>query len=296
MEINKSRRFFSDDSIVNFVNIFLICLMVFIVAYPVLYLFFASISSGTAVDRGAVIFFPREITFDAYRNIFTYQLFWRSYANTIGYTIATSTFSMSITLTAAFALTYKKLHFMRLINFFMMITMFFSAGIIPTFIVMNDLNLRNPLGLIIFGGASAFTIIIIRSAFYNVPRELFDAAEIDGANDFQVFTNVGLPSIKPTIVVFWFMSAMGTWNAWIWASILLRQEEHVPLQLFLRRIIIRMEDIGEMATIADQFAMVHSPLTTIYALIVMSMLPIFVVFPIMQRYFKRGIMEGGIKA
>ena len=296
MEINKPKKFLSDDGIFNFLNILIICVLVFIVAYPILYSFFAPISSGDAVDRGAVMFFPVEFTLSAYRNIFSYQLFWRSYANTIFYTLTSSTFSMVLTLTASFALMHKKLHFMRLLNLFMMITMFFSAGMIPTFILMNDLNLRNPLGLIILGGASAFTIVIIRSAFMNVPKDLYNAAEIDGANDWQVFVNVGLPSIKPTIVVFWFMSAMGTWNAWLMASVLLRDENHIPLQLFLRRIIIQMQDMGELATIADQFAMQHSPLTTIYALIIMSMIPVFIVFPVMQKYFKRGIMEGGIKA
>jgi len=296
MEINKSKGFFSDDSIFNFLNVLFICLLVFIVAYPVLYSFFASISSGQAVDAGWVVFFPREITFAAYEAIFQENLFWRSYANTIMYTAGASTFTMTLTLTAAFALKYKQLHFMRLINWFMMITMFFGAGLIPTFILMSDLNLRNPLGLIIMGGASAFTIIIVRSAYMGVPGDLYDAAEIDGANDWLVFRKVGLPSIKPTIVVFWFMSAMGTWNAWVMASVLLRDENHIPLQLFLRRIVIQMQELGEMATIADQFAMVHSPLTTIYALIIMSMIPVFIVFPVMQKYFKRGIMEGGIKA
>lgn len=296
MEINKSKGFFSDDSIFNFVNVLLICLLVFVVAYPVLYSFFASISSGQAVDAGWVVFFPREVTFAAYHAIFRESLFWRSYANTILYTVGASTFTMVLNITAAFALKYKHLHFMKLFNWFMMITMFFGAGLIPTFILMSDLGLRNPLGLVIMGGASAFTIVIIRSAFLGVPKDLYDAAEIDGANDFHVFKNVGLPSIKPTIVVFWFMAAMGTWNAWVMASVLLRNENHIPLQLFLRRIIIQMQELGEMAAIADQFAMVHSPLTTIYALIVMSMIPVLIVFPVMQKYFKRGIMEGGIKA
>jgi len=185
---------------------------------------------------------------------------------------------------------------MKFFTWMMLFTMWFGAGLIPRFILFSDLNLRNPLGLIIGGGASAFFIIVVRSAFKNVPKELYDAAAIDGANDFQVFTNVGMPSIKPTIVVFWFMSAMGTWNAWLWASVLLRDINHIPLQLFVRQMIQRIDELAEMDTITDIFEQLHSPLTTTYALIMMSMIPVLIVFPIMQKYFKRGIMEGGIKA
>jgi len=289
----RHKKFFSDDNIFNVVNIFLICFLVFLVLYPLFYVFFASISSGRAVELGMVTFFPREFTLTAYANVFDDAMFWRSYVNSILITAVGSTFSMIVSVAGAYALSRKGLPFIRFFNFMLLFTMWFGAGMIPTFINLRNLRLLNMGGIIIAFGISTFLIIVQKSAFLSVPSELPEAATIDGANEFQTFTRVCLPSIKPTIATTWLMSAMGRWNGFFWAMIILRDERLIPLQVYLRRLIIERDIQAEM--IEDMAVAVHSQVTVIYAVIVLSVIPILIVFPFMQKYFKKGIMEGGIK-
>jgi len=287
------RRIFSDDNIFNVINKFLILIFAVIVAYPILYIFFASISSGRAVDTGQVIFFPREITFASYSYIAGDMIFWRSWLNSIILTGLGSIFSMLISTTGSYALSRKTMPGVRIFAFMLLFTMWFNAGMIPTFINLSDLNLLNFPGLIIAFGLSPFIVIILRSAFLSVPKEIEEAARIDGASDLKVFALISLPSIKPTIAVTWLMYGMARWNGFFWAMIVLNDETQIPLQVFLRRLIILREQQIEMAEV---FAFGdHSFTTIVYAVIVCSIIPILIVFPFMQKYFKRGIMEGGIK-
>ena len=287
------RRIFADDNVFNFVNKMLICIFTFLVIYPLLYVFFASISSGTAVDTGMVTFFPRELTLSAYNYIAADTAFWRAYLVTIFMTVTGTMLSMFISVTGAFALSRKTLPGVRIFAFMLLFTMWFNAGMIPTFVNLSELGLLNLAGLIFGFSLSPFIVIILRSAFLGIPKELEEAAKIDGASDFQVLLRICIPSIKPAIAVTWLMYAMHRWNGFLWAMIVLRDENDAPLQVYLRRLIIEREQQIELAEV---FAFgEHSFTTIIYAIIVCSITPILIVFPLMQKYFKRGIMEGGIK-
>ena len=286
---------FTSDNIFDFAIKFIIFILVLIVLYPVLFTFFASISSGWAVDTGRVTFFPVEPTFASYRMVIVEPQFWRSYLNSILITSSQTVLTMFVLLMAGFAYTKKDMPGFKLFTFIMLFNMLFSAGQIAQFVNLGELGLRNMAGLILMGsGTGAVSIIIVKSAYQSIPDGLLEASIIDGAHDFQTLWHIAIPSIKPTIAVLAFNQAVGSWNAWIWAQILLNRVEHIPLQLYLRRFIIQ-----RTAMLEDVEAMIDpsfSSQTLIYALIFCALLPVLVVFPYMQKYFKRGIFEGGIKA
>ena len=287
------KKYITEDRVFNFANKALVLFFTFLVFYPLMYILFASISSGFMVDTGQVRFFPRDMTFSAYRVIWTDWLFWRSYANAVFLTTAGSIFSMLVTATGSYALSKKYLPGNRVFNFLVMFTMWFSAGMIPTFLNLQALGLLNYAGLIVGFGISAFNVVILRSAFLGVPSELLDAGRIDGANEFQVFRHISVPSIRPALVTVWLLYGIGRWNGWFWAMIVVRDEQWIPLQVYLRRLIVERSvqiEAMDFVILAD-----HSTSTVIYATIICSIIPILLVFPFMQKVFKRGIMEGGLK-
>ena len=289
----RGKKIFTEDRTFNFFNRFLTLLFTFIVFYPLMFILFASISSGHMVDTGQVRFFPRDITFSAYRVIWTDWLFWRSYANAIFLTVAGSLFSMVVSSTGSYALSKKYMPGNRFFNFMVLFTMWFSAGMIPTFLNLQQLGLLNYGGLILGFGISAFNIVILRSAFIGVPGELLEAGRIDGANEFQVFWHLSLPSIKPAIATVWLLYGIGRWNGWFWAMVVIHDQQWIPLQVYLRTLIV----LRSIQIEATDFIILaeHSTATVIYATIICSIVPILIVFPFMQKVFKRGIMEGGIK-
>jgi len=289
------KKFITGDRVFNFVIKCILGLLVLLIMYPVMYTFFASISSGWAVDTGQVVFWPVDMTFASYRLVIVEEMFWIAYRNSIFITAAQTIMTMFVLLMAGYAYTKKEMPGFRLFTIIMLISFFFSAGMIPQFLNLGELGIQNMAGLILMGGGTGmFSIIIVKSAYQAIPDGLLEASVVDGCNDFQTLWYIAIPGIKPTIAVLAFQQAIGSWNAWIWAQILLRQETHQPLQLYLRNFIIRRTAMLE--EVDAFFDSAFSSQTLIYALIFLSMLPIIVVFPYMQRYFKRGIFEGGIKA
>jgi len=290
----EKKKFFNNDRVFDMINLVLIVVLVIMVLYPLIYSFFASISSGRAVDSGRIVFFPQEITFSAYHHILTDTFFWRSYANTILITTFGTLFSMFISLTGAYALSKKNLPGHRLFNFILVFTMWFSAGMIPMYINFRDLGLLNSYtGIIIGFGVIAFNIILLRGAYQGIPSDLLEAAKIDGASEFQTFYKVCLPVIKPTTVTVTLMYAIVRWNGFFWAMIMLREPSMVPLQVYLRNVIVEREMATEFAQNLAEVS--HSHSTVIYAIIIASMIPILIIFPYIQRFFKKGLMDGGVK-
>ena len=288
------KRFFNNDRVFNLINVSLIVVLVIMVLYPLFYSLFASVSSGRVVDSGRVIFFPQEITFAAYGRVFRDTFFWRSYLNSISITFFGTVFSMFISLTGAYALSKKNLPGHRLFNFLLIFTMWFSAGMIPMFINFRDLGLLDShFGLIVGFGMSAFNIVLLRGAYQGIPSELLEAAKIDGASELNTFYKVCVPVIKPTIVTVSLMYAINRWNGFFWAQIMLRNPNRVPLQVYLRRVIVEREMATEFAQNIAAVSYSHS--TIIYAIIIASMIPILIIFPYIQKFFKKGIMDGGVK-
>jgi len=282
------------DKIFGYANIFLISLFVLSTLYPFIYIFSASISSGFAVSSGQVVFLPKEITFSAYDKVLSDVVFWKSYGNTFFYTIFGTLVSLAIIVPGSYALSRPQLVGKRYFNFFVAFTMWFNAGMIPFFLNLRDLDLLDSrFGILIAFACTAFNIILLRNFFEAIPKSFEEAARMDGANDFSLLWKVFIPLSKPAIVTVALFCIVARWNGYFWAMILLREEDKIPLQVYLKRIIIE-------ANMDDQFASSlitssYSYETIVAAIIVVSIIPVLLIYPYLQKHFNKGIMMGGVK-
>lgn len=278
----------------NIINYILLAVIAICAIYPFIYVLSASVSRGSAVDAGKVVLFPIGFTLDAYKEILSDKWFWVSYGNTFFYTIVGTIFSMFVSISAAYVLSRKRFKLKRQINLLLAITMWFNVGFIPLYLNYRSLGGDNSRWMIIFEfGVHAFNIILLRNYFESVPDELEEAANIDGANDFQTLYRVFIPISKPAITTVWLYYAIDRWNGWFWASILLKQQDKVPLQVYLKQKIVDSVLVADNArTIASDS---YSFTTLTYAIIICSIIPIVLVYPYIQKYFNKGILVGGVK-
>ena len=282
------------------VNVLLMFLLL-IVAYPLYFVVIASISTPAQVITGHVVLWPKGLTFAGYQKIIEYERVWIGYRNTIIYVVLYTKLSVSVTMLSGYALTRKSLRGRGVIMFLILLTMYFSGGLIPTFLWMNELKLvGSPLAVIILGSVSAYNIVIARTFISsNIPEELYEAAVLDGCTHFQFFNHIVLRLSPALLAVLTLFAAVGQWNSWFNAMIYLRDQNQMPLQLVLRDLIIsesafanaadmanQGEDAAQQALVAEQIK---------YAMIIVSTLPIMCLYPFVQRYFVKGIMIGSIK-
>lgn len=265
-----------------------------IVLYPLILVVSNSFSDPIYVGAGEVLLFPKGWNFEGYKAVFASREIMTGYVNTIFYTLVGTTFSLILTLPAGYALTKKKMPGRDLIMKIFMLTMFVSGGLIPTFLVMNSLGLYNTrLMMILSGGFSVYNCIICRSFFFSLPNELEEAAEIDGCSPLGTFVRIVLPLSKALLGVMVLYYAVGRWNSYFTAMIYLVDEDKKPLALILRRILVQAqslsgsEDGGDLA--AEREALIR------YASIVVSSLPLMVIYPFLQKYFDKGVLMGSVK-
>ena len=203
--------------------------------YPFIYTISASLSGRTAFELGKVVFLPVDFQFDAIIDVISEKGFWNAYTNTLFYTFFGTIFSMVISIIAAYALSKERLVFKRQINFIIVFTMWFSAGLIPTFLNYRTFGVDFRWGIIYGFGIQAFNVILLRNYFSGVSKEIEEAAIVDGANEFQVLTNVYLPMSKSAIATVTLFYALSRWNGYFWNLILVNNNIEHPLQVFLRR-------------------------------------------------------------
>lgn len=256
--------------------------------YPFIYIISASISSKEAMDQSKIYLWPIGFQLDAYGAIFGRSAFWLSYCNTLFYTMYGTIVSMLVAITGAYALSKKRLMFGRGFNFMLVFTMWFSAGMIPTYNNFKDLGVDNRYMYIIALGFNAFNIILLRNYFSSVSTEIEEAATIDGATEFQLLTKIYIPMSKASIATVTMFYAISRWNGYLWAQMLLGPDDQ-PLQVFIREELQRLfsEDQAVMTT--------YSPYSMQYALLVCSIIPIVVIYPKIQKYFAAGVNVGGVK-
>jgi putative aldouronate transport system permease protein len=270
-------------------------LLAIVCVYPFIYVFSASISSSQSVVTGDVLLWPKEITFSSYAKVLAEPGIWTAYGNTIFYTVVGTLVNLLLTICGAYPLSKKRLMGKSFIAFFIAFTMWFQAGIIPTFLNFKELGLLDTRSSIIIGFAvSTFLVFILRSFFQSIPDSLEESAKVDGANDLQILMKIYLPLSLPALVTVGLFYAVARWNGYFWAMILLNDESKIPLQVLLKKLIVEMSVSEEMMgamDVASQF----SKETIIYATIVVSILPIIIVYPYLQKYFVKGTMLGGIK-
>jgi putative aldouronate transport system permease protein len=291
---DEMKRSFSEKLSSIFIATILILLSI-VCLYPFVYVFSASFSSGNAVITGEVLLFPKDITLDSYKSILAKEGLWQAYGNTVFYTVAGTAFSILLTICGAYPLSKSRLVGRTFVAFFIAFTLWFGAGLIPTYLNFKELGLLDTRTSIIVGFAvSAFLVILLRTFFQSIPDSLEESAKMDGANDLQILRHIYLPLSKPALVTVGLIYAVGKWNSYFWAMVLLNDESKIPLQVLLKKMIVEMS-LNEELTGSMNAANAMSQETFIYATIIVSILPIVLVYPFLQKYFVKGTMIGGIK-
>lgn len=294
------KRTLEDYFLDGFIYIFLIALCL-ITLYPFWYVFCVSVSTPEMIAKaGGFMLWPKGWVFDSYKSVLTSEDFYRSFRNSVLYVVAGTSISMVLTILLAYPLSRKNLIGRKGIMIFVTITMFFSGGMMPMYLlIVNGLKwYGNPLAVLIPSALSTYNMIMLRTNFQQLPAELYESADIDGATEMDILTKIVLPLSVPTLAVISLFYAVGIWNSWFNANLYLpRNREFWPLALYLREILVQgnVNSIqGQMSgaggTSLPQLAKSLKMTTAI-----LSMLPILVVYPFVQKHFVKGIMVGSIK-
>ena len=266
-----------------------------IVLYPIYYALIASLSKPLYVENGSVMFSIKHFTLESYKQAAAKPGIWTAYANTIFYTVARVLVNMAFSTTMAYALSKKKLMFRKFFTLFTVFTMWFNAAIIPTYLNFKNFGLLDTRTAIIFGFAiNTYNMIIMKSFFEQVPMELEEAAFIDGADHFTIFYRIFLPLSKPALATVALFYGVNRWNSYFWAMQLLQDDKKAPLQVMLKKMLVdRVANAADAALVTAES--LSSPTTIIYAVIIIAIIPMLIVFPFVQKYFKTGLTVGGVK-
>ena len=282
------------EKIFNVFNILFMFVLMFVTLYPLWYVVVASISSPIAVARGVVTFWPVGFELASFIKVANMPYIWTSYLNTIFYSVVGTAFSMLLTILGGYALSKPRLRGRKFLMFFILFTMWFGAGMVPTFLNYRSLGLYDTrLGIILCYSINTMNVILMRTFFENVPDSMEESAIIDGANDWTVLIKIYLPlsvSALATLTMFYFV---GRWNSYFWSMLLLKDQAKVPLQVLLRRLIVEVSYTVNEAM--DMSADVMTEKTIVFATIVISIIPMLILYPFIQRFFVKGIMIGAIK-
>jgi putative aldouronate transport system permease protein len=263
--------------------------------YPFMYLLSASLSSSASVMRNDIIMFPKEFTFRAYEVVVKYKGIWLAYLNTIFYTVAGTLISLGLSILAAYPLSKKRWAPHRSMGLFVVFTLWFSGGMIPFFLVMHNLKLTDSrLGILLYPAINAMYVIILRTHFQSLPASLEESAKLEGANDWQILRKIMVPLSKPVMAAIGLYYAISRWNSFFWESILLTDDSRVPVQVLLRRIILSSQ-LGQDISAALSRGEASIPVTIKFASIIITTLPIIVLYPFFQRYFVSGALVGSVK-
>lgn len=259
--------------------------------YPLWFTLMNALSEKTAVDSNQVLIWVDGLNFKAFREVLFDRDYWTSYSNTIFYTVYGTAVSMFVAITGAYALSKPRLIWGRGFNFLLVFTMWFSAGMIPTYQNFQNLNITNRFGFIVGMGFNAFNIVLLRNYFSGVPHEIEEAATIDGANEFQILTKIYIPMSKSSIATVTMFYALNRWNTYFWAMWLLDENEQ-PLQVYMRR---RYDNMLQEISEGGAASLDYSIRAVQYAMIICSIIPICIVYPQLQKYFAAGVNVGGVK-
>ncbi|MEG0767175.1 MAG: carbohydrate ABC transporter permease [Clostridia bacterium] len=277
---------------------FVLILFTLIVAYPMVYVLSSSFSSGTANSTGQVVLWPVDWSIEGYKAVFSHRYIGPAYRNTLFYTVVGTMINLIITITCAYPLSRRDFPLRRFFNGVFLFTMFFSGGLIPTYILMSKIRFVNTIwAMLIPGALSVYNMILVRTFLIsNIPIELLEASQIDGCSDARYFTSVLLPLSKPVLAVVTLYYAVGHWNTYFNAMIYLNNPKLDPLQLILRQILVASQiNLNDMTDIEGMMAKQGLADVLQYALIVVSTAPILCLYPFIQRYFIKGVMIGAVK-
>lgn len=284
------------DRVFELVNTCVMLMLTLIMIYPLWYVLAASLSDARelVMQRG-LLFLPIKPTFAAYKMSFENPLLLRSYANTLFVVIVGVGINLLLTSLGAYFLSRKQIMFQKPIMIIIVITMFFSGGMIPFYFTVRDLGLDGSLwSLILPSAISTFNLIIMKTSFLAIPDSLEESARLDGAGDATILFKVILPLSKATYAVIGLYYAVGHWNAWFHAMLFLDERTKFPLQLLLREILIQ-NNVSDMADASNYSELGFISETIKYSVIIIATLPILCIYPFIQKYFTAGVMIGAVK-
>jgi putative aldouronate transport system permease protein len=312
------RKMETSELIFKIISYVLLIVFAVMCVYPFIYALSCSFSSADAVDGGKVILWPIGIQGQAYKYVFTDNVFWTSYANTLFMAAVGTIWCMIYTLMGAYALSKKRLLGRHGWNFFLVFTMWFSAGIVPQYLnyqttgnIMASLagtdyaNIDQKWLIIIAMGMNATNIILLRNSFEGVPYEIEEAARIDGATEMQILTKVYIPMSKATIATVALFFGISRWNGYFWAMKMMPDQQYSwPVQVYIRNFIDQTSDLIKPheeykswpEVIRSGYdSTVFSALSVVYAMVICAVIPILCIYPFIQKYFAKGVNMGGVK-
>ncbi|MFD7525511.1 carbohydrate ABC transporter permease [Paenibacillus chitinolyticus] len=276
----------------------LLTIVSLIVLYPLVFVLVASFSSPEAVMRGEVWLWPKNITWMGYTKIFQNNEILTGYLNTIVYTVVGTAINLILSVAAAYPLSRKDFAGRNTISALMVFTMFFSGGMVPTYLLVKNLGMLNTMwALVVPGAVSVYNIIIMRTFFQSsIPGEMQEAASIDGCSNLGILWKIVLPLSMPIIAVMILFYSVGHWNSYFSGLMYLTDRDKYPLQLFLREILIQGQ-MQEMLGVGDDSHArnVMEGEAIKYAVVIVANLPVLMLYPFLQRYFVKGVMIGSVK-
>jgi len=275
---------------------FIVLITLVAVLYPLYFILIASVSDPLEVSAGRVVLFPRGFNLTAYKTILNNPSIWIGLKNTFLYTVVGTSMSVTVTFMGAYALSRKKMPGRNAIMFFIIFTMFFNGGLIPTYMQVKNLNLLDTFWIMVLMNlVSVFHLIVTRSFLQStIDEQLYDACYIDGGSDFTAFFKIACPLSKPILAVLVLVNAVGHWNSYFYALIFLRDRARYPLSLFMREILMQNMSAAEEIMGTD-LTRIYFQESLKYSLIIVSIVPMLILYLFLQKYFKKGIMIGAIK-
>lgn len=292
-------------SLFDFINYVFLFSLTLIILYPLYFTLIASFSEPFDVVKGTVTFWFKGFTIGSYENVFRSRDIWQGYRNSVVYTVAGTLLNLLLTIPAAYALSKKDLWMRNLITTYFLITMYFSGGLLPTYLIVKNIGLLNrPYTLIILSGFSVYNMVVTRAYFQTaIPEDLYEAAKIDGCTHFRQFFSIALPLARPIIAVITLYYAVGRWNNFYNSLIYVNSSKYYSLQLVLRNILLEGKNAlsqinsermsaEEMSYIVKQGYMAEAMK---YSIIFIASLPMLILYPFIQKHFVKGVMVGSLK-
>lgn len=277
------------------INTLILLAIIVATLYPFLYMLAVSLSSDIHVIKGEVTLWPKGLNFKMYELVLGDPKIWLAYKNTIVYTVVGTAIAVMITAMGAYALSRQEMMFHKTFTLMIVFTMFFSGGMIPTFLVVRSLGITDTIwGMVLPGAVSTWNLIIMRTFFYGLPKELEESARIDGLHDIGIFFRIVIPLSKAVFSTIALFYAVGIWNNFMFPLLYLRDPDLFPLQVLLRNLVLAGNvSSGDVTRIGGDDQIVEDSLK--FATIMVSTLPILLVYPFIQKYFVKGVMIGAVK-
>lgn len=273
-----------------------------VILYPIVNIIATSLSDARYISSGSVTIWPRGFTLQAYAGVFKDPFIYKGYMNSILYAVGSTSIMLILTSLMAYPLTVPGFVGKKFFTIFLMITMFFGGGLIPTYLLMRSLNLLDTVWVMIIPGTvGAYSVFLFRTFFMNIPAELKESAVMDGANDFVVLIRIILPLSKALLATFALFGLVGSWNSWFEALIYLRDQDKYPLQMILRNYLFTMDTSAIQGRVGAGNVAINGPGATLdpkairMSVIIITMFPIMAIYPFFQKYFTKGVFIGAIK-